>query len=142
MKNLIILSILCFWGITLHAENFRSETVTIGVGGCLVYHTTFWGDNNTDNVNDDRYLGFHDVMDCGNKSCMVPEELHTFYSYPDGPSGDVIVNIPPDANWITFKEYQKRFLAEQRAIGKIIATEVSNDDEPYQIIQLEEIKNE
>lgn len=135
MKTIFLSLCLALFTTTVFGESIYSKTQTISLGNCIVYHTTFWGDNGTQIVNDDRYLGFHDVLDCS-QGINVPEELDKVEYYPDGS-----FRIPSGIKMIPYEEYQHRFLINQYKLGNLKVSEIPNEDPRLPPVQLKEFKN-
>ena len=74
MKSLLFILLSCFVSGLAYAEVIYAKTSTMALPtGCLQYTTTFWGDNNTSEPTDDRYLGSHVVVDCPGNGFTVPD---------------------------------------------------------------------
>jgi len=149
MKQIIILlGILVAVGKITAEQIYSRTTLLTTVGDCMVYQTTFWGDNNTStNSEDDRYLGVDYLMDCPDNKIapdLVPDFTHSYFHPTDAKglqqfsfSSDGNILLPPFVSYIPYQEYLSRVQQKQLIISKLPAKEVPNFELPGKIRRIQ-----
>jgi hypothetical protein len=142
MKQFLLLLTLHFVTGNIHAEEIKTRTTLITmVGDCMVFQTTFWGDNNTPTIStDDRYLGVDYLMDCpDNKTApgfvpdfthpyFYPRDAEAFQKFSFAPDGKIL--LPAFVGYIPYEEYLSRIQQKQAKISALPAKEVPNVEPP------------